>query len=157
MCYARRQRSSWARIKLSNKLYIIRLMRFDSFELFILAFFTFLELCSLWFWQILFSHLLFCFVLLLSVVQLSSFNRSRFYVSLSIISPRTPFVKRFFKTFLSFFEWFFSVFFATALLFYHFPFYLSSTYLKFLSNFFTFGYFFKIAIYTDLFLCNIHN
>ena len=32
-------------------------VRFLS-ELFILAFFTFLELCSLWFWQILYSHLL---------------------------------------------------------------------------------------------------
>ena len=53
-------------------------VRFLS-ELFILAFFTFLELCSLWFWQILYSHLLFCVVLLSSVVQLSSFNRSPFF------------------------------------------------------------------------------
>ena len=70
-------------------------VRFLS-ELFILAFFTFLELCSLWFWQILYSHLLFCFVLLSSVVQLSSFNRS-FCASLVIISHSFRLVKYFLK------------------------------------------------------------
>ena len=87
------------------------LPRFDSFELFILAFFTFLELCSLWFWQILFSHLLnfaLYFFYLLFNCQVSI--APRFYVSLSIISLIHLFVKRFFKTFLSFLSDFFAVF-----------------------------------------------
>ena len=88
-------------------------VRFLS-ELFILAFFTFLELCSLWFWQILYSHLLFCFVLLSSVVQLSSFNRAPFCERLSIISLSFHFVKYFLKISLKIFwpafEWFLSCF-----------------------------------------------
>ena len=41
---------------------------------FVLAFLLFLKSSFSWFWQILYSHLLFCFVLISSVVQLSSFN-----------------------------------------------------------------------------------
>ena len=43
------------------------LQRFDSFELFILAFFTFLELCSLWFWQIFVFALAFLILLCTSI------------------------------------------------------------------------------------------
>ena len=60
MCYARRQRSSWARIKLSNKLYQFTLSSVLIIRAIYSSLFYFLELCSLWFfWQILFSHLLF--------------------------------------------------------------------------------------------------
>ena len=111
MCYARRQRSSWARIKLSKKLYINR--RFhrmlsthqsDSvaqllvIELFLNSkeFSESLVLCflSLYTW-LLFNFqwaLFFCFALP-SLVG-----------SLYIISQSLSFVKRFFKTFLSFFR-----------------------------------------------------
>ena len=49
MCYARRQRSSWARIKLSNKLYQFTLPSVLIIRAIYLSFFYFLELCSLWF------------------------------------------------------------------------------------------------------------
>ena len=80
--------------------------RSDSFELFILAFFTFLELCSLWFWQILFSHLLFAlyFFYLLFNCQVSIRSLCE---SLSIISLLFYLVKRFFKTFSKIFSRFF--------------------------------------------------
>ena len=71
------------------------------------SFFYFLELCSLLlvFWQICISHLLFCFVLLSFVVQLSSFNSAPpFAERLSIISQPLYFV----NTFLKFFSKFFS-------------------------------------------------
>ena len=70
MCYARRQRSSWARIKLSNKLYIFILSDDETFlfEPF-LALLTFLSM-SLRFTEALFfskkfeiSHLLVCLYL----------------------------------------------------------------------------------------------
>ena len=138
------------------------LKRFDSFELFILAFFTFLELCSLWFWQILYSHLLFCFVLLSSVVQLSSFNRGPFLRALVYYITLFPLCQVLFQNFFKIFltgVWVisFASLFATALLFYHFPFNLSSTYFKFFSISFTFGYFFKIVLYISPFLCDIYN
>ena len=114
-------------------------VRFLS-ELFILAFFTFLELCSLWFWQILYSHLLFCFVLLSSVVQLSSFNRAPFCERLSIISLSFRFVKYFFKISLNFFwpafECFLELLFAATRLLYHKCFALSIGFLKFFWKFF---------------------
>ena len=61
---------------------------FDSFELFILAFFTFLELCSLWFWQILYSHLLFLLctsIFCCSIVKFQSlpfFRELVYYITL---------------------------------------------------------------------------
>ena len=118
-------------------------VRFLS-ELFILAFFTFLELCSLWFWQILYSHLLFCFVLLLSVVQLSSFNplslREPVYYITFIRACQEVFQKffRFFSTsFLALScDIFFSVALATTRTFYHTPSPLSTPFLKFFKKFF---------------------
>ena len=79
---------------------------FDSFELFILAFFTFLELCSLWFWQILYSH--FAFLLCTSIFCCSIVKfqfAPRFRVSLSIISLSIRLVKRFFEFFSQIFSW----------------------------------------------------
>ena len=105
MCYARRQRSSWARIKLSNKLYILRFRG----QILVWAIYS----SFLYFFRVVFSLVLtdfcirtciFCFVLLSSVVQLSSFNRSCFRVSLSIISPLFILVKYFFKFSLKFFS-----------------------------------------------------
>ena len=75
--------------------------RSDSFELFILAFFTFLELCSVWFWQILFSHLLFAlyFFYLLFNCQVSIrslFSREPVYYITSLFSCQEVF-QNFFK------------------------------------------------------------
>ena len=73
--------------------------RSDSFELYILAIFTFLELWSLWFWQILFRTCFFAlyFFYLLFNCQVSIRSLCE---SLSIISLLFRLVKRFFKTFL---------------------------------------------------------
>ena len=95
---------------LKQIVYLLLQQSDSSSELFILAFFTFLELCSLWFWQILYSHLLFCFVLLSSVVQLSSFNRSPFFswacLLYHFLFPLSiPFLKVFWKIFKVILKW----------------------------------------------------
>ena len=108
MCYARRQRSSWARIKLSNKLYQFTLSSVLIIRAIYSSLFYFLELCSLWFFdRFFFRTCFFCFVLSSSVVQLSSFNFAhRFFVSLSIISLLFSFVNRFLKNFSKIFSTF---------------------------------------------------
>ena len=50
MCYARRQRSSWARIKLSKKLYIKRLLRLFAFLRLLSFFQSLISLLFLLFW-----------------------------------------------------------------------------------------------------------
>ena len=107
MCYARRQRSSWARIKLSNKLYILRCIA--------VRFVWAIYLSFLYFFRVVFSLVLtdfvfalaFCFVLLLSVVQLSSFNplslREPVYYITSLLPCQEVF-QNFFKNFFKIFS-----------------------------------------------------
>ena len=107
MCYARRQRSSWARIKLSNKLYILRLTA--------VRFVWAIYLSFLYFFRVVFSLVLtdfvfalaFCFVLLLSVVQLSSFNLALFARACLLYHFSFDLSRGFSKLFLKTFENFF--------------------------------------------------
>ena len=106
MCYARRQRSSWARIKLSNEWYLKSLRTLNlSFELWF-ALFTF---C----WVV-FSFRIFEFryahtICLYFPLCCSIFN-DRFaphsWASLTIISLLKTFVNRFFEKSFKFFELF---------------------------------------------------
>ena len=124
MCYARRQRSSWARIKLSKSFYLISGLPElkSSFELFILASFTLLSIYNS-IDEISISHLQFCFVL---ISCCSIFNDR------SLPFPRQPqyyttslsCCQYFFEKFLRFFQSFFVLFSSAALswtawLFYH--------------------------------------
>ena len=112
----------------------------DSVWAIYLSFFYFLELCYSLFLTDLYSHLLkfaLYFYLLLFNCQVSIAHRLR--ESLSIIPQPFRFVKRFFKTFLSFFNLFFCGrfrFFAATHLLYHNSFRLSIGFWKFLKNFF---------------------
>ena len=65
MCYARRQRSSWARIKLSNKLYILRLQTVR----FVWAIYS----SFLYFFRVVFSLVLTDFVFALAFLLCTSF------------------------------------------------------------------------------------
>ena len=136
MCYARRQRSSWARIKLSNNCIL------NSFELsisnpsFFLASFTFVWV-YITLWRECISH----FALLctsLSVVQFSMTALPFLADSLTIISQAFCFVNTFFTNFSKKF-WRFSTkkflrytpLFWGGFLFYHNRFILSIPFLNF--------------------------
>ena len=104
MCYARRQRSSWARIKLSKNLYqICGSPQLQSFELSYLSFFYFVwvyitlldEISS-------FAHTMLCTSLLLFNFQWP-FLASALADSSTIISYLFSLVKHFFKNFSNFF------------------------------------------------------
>ena len=118
----------------------------DSVWAIYLSFFYFLELCYSLFLTDLYSHLLnllctsiFC----CSIVKFQSLityarAATRFRESLSIIPQPFRFVKRFFKTFLSFFQALFVTvaFLAATRLLYHNSFRLSIGFWKFLKKFF---------------------
>ena len=107
MCYARRQRSSWARIKLSNNLYHIYLLGSYNlfFELFFLSFFYFVEYITLW------RDLVFrtsqCFVQSLLLFNFQWPFAAFFCDSLNIIPPSFSLVNTFFEIFSPFFKKFF--------------------------------------------------
>ena len=71
-------------------------VRFLS-ELFILAFFTFLELCSLWFWQIFVFALAFLLCTSIFCCSIVKFQSRPFCERLSIISLSFSLVNTFFK------------------------------------------------------------
>ena len=100
----------------SQTIVYLPLSRLDPVWAIYSSFFYFLELCSLWFWQILYSHLQICFVLLSSVVQLSSFDPLP-CESLSIISHPSPLVNTFFQFFSNFFSTRFDLLWPFAALF----------------------------------------
>ena len=111
-------------------------VRFLS-ELFILAFFTFLELCSLWFWQIFvfaLALILLCTsIFCCSIVKFQSRPFLRALVYYITLFPLCQVLfKNFFKIFLTG-VWVisFASLFATALLFYHFHSLLSRVFRKF--------------------------
>ena len=143
MCYARRQRSSWARIKLSNILYIFRSRGQILVWAIYSSFFYFFELCTLCFDRSVFRTCFFAlyFYLLLFNCQVSicSFAHSRAESS-SIISLSVLLVKGFLKIFLNFFNRFPNfkpvAFLATTLLLYHVSFALSIPFSKFLQKIF---------------------
>ena len=113
MCYARRQRSSWARIKLSSKLYLnlsVKTLFVELVWLFILCWVCLKSVIDLRFlfqrnFEILNHKLCLYFNLLLFNCQWSartfrSLFQCRVLRSLTIISHRFRFVKGFFKSFL---------------------------------------------------------
>ena len=108
MCYARRQRSSWARIKLSKSLYQNILPDDLTFLLSSLAL-SFFYFC---FWVVFsfkefsrsVSHISLCFVLLSCCSIFKDHFRPRFRGDLVIIPHPNRFVKPFSKSFLSFFQ-----------------------------------------------------
>ena len=140
MCYARRQRSSWARIKLSKNLYHISAsLSYNLSSYFILASFTLLSIYNS------FDEICTCFfALYLSLVVQFSMTVCRLLRDdFVIISQPFLIVNTFFESFLSFFNFFlfdFRALHASAWLFYHFSAILSST-------FFNFFYFF-ISLHT---------
>ena len=106
MCYARRQRSSWARIKLSKSFYLISgLPELKSyFELFILASFTLLSIYnSIDEISIFALTILLCTYLLLFNFQ---WPMPSLRDSLSILPHSFALVNTFFESFLSFFNFF---------------------------------------------------
>ena len=145
MCYARRQRSSWARIKLSKNLYHTRLSAFIIFSSYsFLASFTLLSIYNSS-WRDLVFRTSQCFVQSLLLFNFQWPFASLFPLgrdSLSIIPHSTPFVKSFF--------WFSSTFFLTSRLvcfaslkatriLYHFLPSLSSAFLNFFWKMYCFG------------------
>ena len=88
----------------SQTIVYLPLSRLDPVWAIYSSFFYFLELCSLWFWQILYSHLQICFVLLSSVVQLSSFDRSLaracllYHIAFTLSIPFLKFFQIFFDS-----------------------------------------------------------
>ena len=110
MCYARRQRSSWARIKLSNKLYLYR-FRLKSFVELVWLYFYFLE--YVFYREIEHFYLFRNFRDLHSqyactsslVVQLSMIKRcfAQPYYYITLLSACQEVFQKFFKKFLSFF------------------------------------------------------
>ena len=119
MCYARRQRSSWARIKLSSKLYLnlsVKTLFVELVWLFILCWVCLKSVIDLRFlfqrnFEILNHKLCLYFNLLLFNCQWSAADSSalsRVLRDLIIIPHPWPFVKRFLKSFLSFFQELFS-------------------------------------------------
>ena len=118
MCYARRQRSSWARIKLS-KICIISLFRaLQSFPSFCSSFYFLLEFISLLNCRDSTSHFFLCFVLISllfnfqwPVCRLLLSFRPAFCGDSNIISYPFRFVKPFSKVFFTFLTFFRSFFF----------------------------------------------
>ena len=114
MCYARRQRSSWARIKLSKILYHFTFRCNNLFSSFCSSFTFCLSSISQFELFEFTSHFCVCFVLLSSLFNFQwpfrLRSRSVFCLrsrgDLTIISHCLPFVNTFFKTFLSFFKLF---------------------------------------------------
>ena len=108
-----------------------------SLSYFVLASFTFFKrVVSLWFWQILYSHLLFLLCTSIFCCSIVKFQSAHpFCVSLSIISLLSRFVNRFLKSFSNFFDSVFKVIFccrfAATSLFYHFRFNLSIVFFDF--------------------------
>ena len=122
MCYARRQRSSWARIKLSKKLYINWSPRWNQLirVIFLLNYF-YIRALDVAFRQIviiqknfrsllyfsffsLYTWLLFNFQWAFFVIASGFQLRELFAISLFIISHSLSFVKGFCKTFFKFFR-----------------------------------------------------
>ena len=117
MCYARRQRSSWARIKLSKKLYVIRFCPSEIFFQSKLIMLNYLFRVSYWLWLSYLYDLkiqknfrsLCTLVIKIHESCCSIFNELCFSLhrlaarSLFIIPLCLSFVKRFFKLFSSFF------------------------------------------------------
>ena len=106
MCYARRQRSSWARIKLSNEWYLKSLRTLNLLSSYDLLFYFLLS-------SILFQNFRVPFrtyyMLVLSSLLFNfqwPFRSALSWASLTIISLLKPFVNRFFKKVLSFFNFF---------------------------------------------------
>ena len=111
MCYARRQRSSWARIKLSKSLYQ-NILPDDSicFRVLLLASFTFC-LSSILIQRIfeIRSHILICFVLLSCCSIFKDHSVSALRGDLVIIPHPFRLVNPFFKSFFNFFQGFFTI------------------------------------------------
>ena len=106
MCYARRQRSSWARIKLSKNLYHTRLSAFIIFSSY--SFLASLTLLSIYnsFWRDLVFRTSQCFVQSFLLFNFQWPFALRFPLgrdSLSIIPHSASLVKIFFQIFLKFF------------------------------------------------------
>ena len=123
MCYARRQRSSWARIKLSKTCIISPFRALQSFSSFCSSFYFYLSCITLLNCRDSTSHFLFALYLISFVVQFSmtGFAACRGpsrYLSRgdsTIISHLVAFVNTFFKTFLSFFGFFSKLLFRSLL------------------------------------------
>ena len=148
MCYARRQRSSWARIKLSKILYHFTFRCNNLFSSFCSSFTFCLSSISSQFELFEYTSHFFVFALYLSLccsifndrlTQLSPRLRLRSRGDLSIISHCLLFVNTFFKTFLSFFRYFlfpsWCPSWATACILYHFRFRLSIPFWNFFKFF----------------------
>ena len=107
MCYARRQRSSWARIKLSKILYRLRLSAVTTFSSYsFLASFTLLSIYNS-FWRDLVFRTSQCFVqslLLFNFQWPFAVPLSSRADSLTIIPHLKDFVKHFFQISLNFFQ-----------------------------------------------------
>ena len=112
MCYARRQRSSWARIKLSKILYHFTFRCNNLFSSFCSSFTFCLSSISSQFELFEYtSHFCVCFVLISLLFNFQwpfdsalALSRLRSRGDLIIISHCLRFVNTFFKTFLSFFQ-----------------------------------------------------
>ena len=103
MCYARRQRSSWARIKLSKILYRLRLSAVTTFSSYsFLASFTLLSIYNS-FWRDLYFALALYALYFSLVVQFSMTVPPALADSLTIIPHSWGLVNTFLKSFLRFF------------------------------------------------------
>ena len=166
MCYARRQRSSWARIKLSKKFYISTRRcqyLFQSFSDFLNTF-TFAWFVFLLEFSRSLTRYIFCIVLCVSsLVLLFNFQWPTpcSLHSLTIIPQPKPFVNTFLKIF---FKNFFAQAIAlarinarscAALLVYHFPPRLSIGFFKVFWSFFHFfsEIVFILTSYNDIIIC----